>query len=85
MADKNVVDDYYSNISGKENEGDKKNDKKPVVKAKRKVVIKKPKTTKPDNASVEKTKAPKHKKHNIKTNRLILGPPSKVQYIFFFI
>ena len=28
MADKNVVDDYYSNISGKENEGDKKNDKK---------------------------------------------------------
>ena len=61
MADKNVVDDYYSNISGKENEGDKKNDKKPVVKAKRKVVIKKPKTTKPDNASVEKTKAPKPK------------------------
>ncbi len=61
MAEKNIVDDYYSNISGKPESDDNKGDKKPAVKAKRKVVIKKPKPVQTAKTSTEKPQTNKPK------------------------
>mgnify|MGYP000725021037 CR=1 FL=1 len=55
MPDKNIVDDYYSNIS----ESSEKSETKPVVKAKRKLVVKTPKTTVAQKAPAKKTPAKK--------------------------
>ncbi len=59
MADKKIVDDYYSKMTSESKDTPKSEDNKPKIKPKRKIVVKKaqPKTT--EKKDVVKKEAPK--------------------------
>lgn len=81
MADKNVVDDYYSNIKSDEKTATQSNKAKPKIKPKRKIVVKKASEKKDDNAPAVKTGAKKVVKKVDKKPRPASKPAEKKQFV----
>jgi hypothetical protein len=59
MADKNIVDDYYSNINGDDKKNSQPVDNKIKIKPKRKLVVKKTPVKNTDTKQVDQTATPK--------------------------
>jgi hypothetical protein len=81
MADKNVVDDYYSNIKSDEKTATQSNKAKPKIKPKRKIVVKKASEKKDDNAPAVKSGAKKVVKKVDKKPRPANKPAEKKQFV----
>lgn len=81
MADKNVVDDYYSNIKSDEKTATQSNKAKPKIKPKRKIVVKKASEKKDDTAPATKSGAKKVVKKVDKKPRPASKPAEKKQFV----
>ena len=81
MADKNVVDDYYSNIKSDENNATQSTKAKPKVKPKRKIVVKKASDKKTDDKQVVKPGVKKVVKKADKKPQNPAKPAEKKQFV----
>ncbi len=82
MADKNVVDDYYSSIKPDANTADDNKKAKPKLKPKRKIVVKKASEKKAeDNLAAKKTPSKVVKKTDKKPNKSDEKPVVKKQFV----